>query len=145
MHVFMTCQIDVVNKQLASVLSWNNPLWETLLGESHAVCRAELFPSISQGFSKTCIPLPCLYNSKKSNNQSFWIFFIIISILFISVYIFKFLPVAVSACACLNVTPEKSLNNLHCTMMKFSIKKFFNKSYQIRRNCEFGQIYWKKH
>ena len=35
MHVFMTCQIDVVNKQLASLLSWNDPLWETLLGESY--------------------------------------------------------------------------------------------------------------
>ena len=34
MHVFVACQIDVVNKQLVSPLSCNNPLSETL-GESY--------------------------------------------------------------------------------------------------------------
>ena len=35
MHVFVACQIDVVNKQLVSLLGWNNPLSKTSLGESH--------------------------------------------------------------------------------------------------------------
>ena len=35
MHVFVACQIDVVNKQLVSPLSWNNLLSETSLGESY--------------------------------------------------------------------------------------------------------------
>ena len=35
MHVFVTCQINVVNKQFVSPLSWNNPLSETSLGESY--------------------------------------------------------------------------------------------------------------
>ena len=35
MHDFVACQIDVLNKQLVSPLSWNNPLSETLLGESY--------------------------------------------------------------------------------------------------------------
>ena len=35
MHVFVVCQIDVVNKQLVSPLNWNNPLSETSLGESY--------------------------------------------------------------------------------------------------------------
>ena len=35
MHVFVACQIDVVNKQLVSSLSWNNSLSETSLGESY--------------------------------------------------------------------------------------------------------------
>ena len=35
MDVFVACQIDVLNKQLASPLSWNNPLSETSLGESY--------------------------------------------------------------------------------------------------------------
>ena len=40
-HVFMACQIDVVNKQPVSPLSWNNPLSETSLGESYilTICR----------------------------------------------------------------------------------------------------------
>ena len=29
----MTCQIHVLNKQLASPFSWNNPLSETLIGQ----------------------------------------------------------------------------------------------------------------
>ena len=33
MNAFVTCQTDVVNKQLVSSLSLNNPLSETLLGE----------------------------------------------------------------------------------------------------------------
>ena len=33
MHVFVTCKIDVLNKQLVSPLSWNNPLSETSLDE----------------------------------------------------------------------------------------------------------------
>ena len=32
-HVFVACQIEVVNKQL----SWNKPLSETSLSESHSV------------------------------------------------------------------------------------------------------------
>ena len=41
MHVFVPCQIDVVKKQLVSPHSWNNPLTETLLGESNIliICR----------------------------------------------------------------------------------------------------------
>ena len=35
MHVFVACQIDVLNKQLVSSLSWNNPQSETSLGESY--------------------------------------------------------------------------------------------------------------
>ena len=35
MHVFVACQMDVVNKQLVSPLSWKNPLSETSLGESY--------------------------------------------------------------------------------------------------------------
>ena len=35
MHDFVACQIDVLNKQLVSPLSWNNPLSETSLGESY--------------------------------------------------------------------------------------------------------------
>ena len=33
-----------------------------------------MFTIISQGFSKTCIPLPCMCNSKNPSNQNFWIF-----------------------------------------------------------------------
>ena len=33
-HAFVAYQIDVVNKQLVSPLSWNDPLSETSLGES---------------------------------------------------------------------------------------------------------------
>ena len=33
-----------------------------------------MFTIISQGFSKTCIPLPCMCNSKNPSNQSFFIF-----------------------------------------------------------------------
>ena len=41
MHVFVACQIDVVNKQLVSPLSWNNLLSETSLDESYilTICR----------------------------------------------------------------------------------------------------------
>ena len=35
MHVFVACQIDAVDKQLVSPLSWNNLLSETSLGESY--------------------------------------------------------------------------------------------------------------
>ena len=35
MHVFVACQINVLNMQLASPLSWNNPLSETTLSESY--------------------------------------------------------------------------------------------------------------
>ena len=35
MHVFVACEIDVLKKQLVSPLSSNNPLPETLLGESY--------------------------------------------------------------------------------------------------------------
>ena len=35
MHLFVACQIDVLNKQLVSPLSWNNPLSEVSLGESY--------------------------------------------------------------------------------------------------------------
>ena len=35
MHNFLACKIDVVNKQLVSTLSWNNPLSETPFDESN--------------------------------------------------------------------------------------------------------------
>ena len=35
MHVFLACQIDVLNKQLVSPLSWNNTLLETSLDETY--------------------------------------------------------------------------------------------------------------
>ena len=35
MRFFVSCQIDVVNKQFFSSLSWNNPLPKTTLGESY--------------------------------------------------------------------------------------------------------------
>ena len=35
MHVFVACQMDVLNKQLVSPLSWDNPLSETSLDESY--------------------------------------------------------------------------------------------------------------
>ena len=35
MHVFVACQIGVLNKPLVSPLSWNNLLSETSLGESY--------------------------------------------------------------------------------------------------------------
>ena len=35
MHVFVACQIDVMNKQLVSPLSWKNALSETSLGKSY--------------------------------------------------------------------------------------------------------------
>ena len=35
MHVFVACQIDVVNKQLVSPLSWNYPQSEVSLGKSY--------------------------------------------------------------------------------------------------------------
>ena len=35
MHVFMTCQIYFVDKQLASSLCWKNPLSEALLSEPY--------------------------------------------------------------------------------------------------------------
>ena len=35
MHFFELCLTDVVNKQLFSPLSWNNPLSKTALGESY--------------------------------------------------------------------------------------------------------------
>ena len=35
MHVFVACQIDVVNKQLVSPLSWNDPESETSWGKSY--------------------------------------------------------------------------------------------------------------
>ena len=35
MHDFVACRIDLVNKQLVSPLSGNNPLSETSLGESN--------------------------------------------------------------------------------------------------------------
>ena len=35
MHVFVVCQIYVVNNQLISPFSWNNPLLETSLGEPY--------------------------------------------------------------------------------------------------------------
>ena len=34
---FVACQIAVLNKQLVSPLSWNNPLAETSLGESYVL------------------------------------------------------------------------------------------------------------
>ena len=34
-HVFVACQIDVVNKQFVSLLGSNNPLSKTSLGESY--------------------------------------------------------------------------------------------------------------
>ena len=37
MHVFVACQIDVLNKQLVSPISWNNLLPETSLGESYVL------------------------------------------------------------------------------------------------------------
>ena len=41
MHVFLACQIDVLNKQLVSPLSWNNTLLETSLDETYilTICR----------------------------------------------------------------------------------------------------------
>ena len=41
MQVFAACRIDVGNKQLFSPVSWNNPLLETLVGESYILtnCR----------------------------------------------------------------------------------------------------------
>ena len=35
MHGSVACQIDILNTQLGSPLSWNNPLSETPLGESY--------------------------------------------------------------------------------------------------------------
>ena len=35
MHVFVSYQINVVNKQLVSTLTWNNPVAETSTGESY--------------------------------------------------------------------------------------------------------------
>ena len=35
MHLFVACQIDVLNKQLVSPLSWNKPLSEISSGESY--------------------------------------------------------------------------------------------------------------
>ena len=35
MHVFVACQIDVMNKQLVSPLSWKNALSETSSGKSY--------------------------------------------------------------------------------------------------------------
>ena len=35
MHVFVACQIDVMNKQLVSPLTWKNALSETSLGKSY--------------------------------------------------------------------------------------------------------------
>ena len=35
MHVLVPCQINDVNKQLVSTLSWNNPVAETSIGESY--------------------------------------------------------------------------------------------------------------
>ena len=35
MKVFVVCQIDFINTQLVSPLSWNTPLSEILLGESY--------------------------------------------------------------------------------------------------------------
>ena len=35
MHIYAVCQIDAVNKQLISLLSWNNPLSERSFGESY--------------------------------------------------------------------------------------------------------------
>ena len=35
MHIFVACQIDVVNKRLISPLSLNYPLSKTSLGESY--------------------------------------------------------------------------------------------------------------
>ena len=37
MHVFVACQIDVLNKRLVFPLSWKNPLSETSLGESYTL------------------------------------------------------------------------------------------------------------
>ena len=35
MHVFVSYQINVVNKQLVSTLTWNNPVAETSTDESY--------------------------------------------------------------------------------------------------------------
>ena len=35
MYFLLPCQIDLVNKQLSSTLSWNNPLAKTALGQSY--------------------------------------------------------------------------------------------------------------
>ena len=37
MHFFLSCQIDAVNKQLISPLSWSNLLLETTLCESYVL------------------------------------------------------------------------------------------------------------
>ena len=43
-----------------------------------AGCRGEVllknhsFTSISQGFSKTCIPVPCTWNSEKPNKSGYF-------------------------------------------------------------------------
>ena len=37
MHVFVACQIGVVNKQLVSPLGWNKPLSETSLSEIYVL------------------------------------------------------------------------------------------------------------
>ena len=48
---------------------------EKLVFIAFAGCRDEiLFTRVSQGFSKTRIPPPCTWNSKKPNNPSFWKF-----------------------------------------------------------------------
>ena len=50
--------------------------------------KSNSFTSISQGYSKTCIPALCMWNIKKPNNRSLDIF-VIIYILFIFLYVFK--------------------------------------------------------
>ena len=35
MHLFVPCQIDILNKQLVSPLSWNNSLSKRALGEPY--------------------------------------------------------------------------------------------------------------
>ena len=80
-HVFVACQVDVVNKQLVSGKFIENCLQGTSSLLHLTDCKAEIllknnfFTSISQGFSKTCIPAPCIWNSKKPNNRSLWIFY----------------------------------------------------------------------
>ena len=68
MRFFVSCQIDVVNKQFFSSLSWNNPLPKTTLGESYILMIGRhldvkkkhsldlKFVFISFAFSSTWLP-----------------------------------------------------------------------------------------
>ena len=55
MRFFLTCQIDVVNKQLVPPISWNNPLPETALGESYILVIYRDLQSVTKTTETHCI------------------------------------------------------------------------------------------